>query len=224
MGISVKDKSLNISEIFFSIQGEGTRAGLPCVFVRLQGCKLRCKWCDTPYALKLKGEGVIMTINEIISAIKSYKCKFVQITGGEPLHQENVYQLMAELCSQKFTVALETSGAVDISNVDKRVYKIMDIKCPGSGMSKLNKFANINYITKKDEIKFVVADKTDFDWALTIIKKYQLFNNTENILISPAFKNVVPERLSGWILNSKLPVRLQLQIHKYIWKPDRRGV
>ncbi len=219
-----KNNMLNISEIFYSIQGEGTRAGLPYVFIRLQGCKLRCKWCDTPYALKLKGEGELMTIDKIISVIKSYQCNFIQITGGEPLHQENVCQLMKMLCTRKYTVVLETSGAVDISMVDKRVIKIMDLKCPGSDMVKLNKFENLNYITKKDEIKFVIADKSDFDWAIGIIEKFELFNITKNLLFSPAFNIVEPETLATWLLESEKPVRLQLQIHKYIWEPNKRGV
>ncbi|OGU17843.1 MAG: hypothetical protein A2X63_01505, partial [Ignavibacteria bacterium GWA2_35_8] len=178
----------------------------------------------TPYALKFKGEGNSMEIEKIMKIIKSYNCNFIQITGGEPLHQENVIYLMKILCTQKYSVALETSGAVDISNVDSRVIKIMDLKCPASGMAKLNKFENLKYITKKDEIKFVIADKSDFDWAVVIIEKYQLFKITENILFSPAFNIVEPDTLAKWLLKSGIPARLQLQIHKYIWEPNKRGV
>ncbi|TAL70541.1 MAG: radical SAM protein [Bacteroidetes bacterium] len=224
MKILSNDIKLNVSEIFYSIQGEGTRAGLPCVFIRLQGCKLRCKWCDTPYALKFNGDSSKMTFSEIIESVKKFGCKFIQITGGEPLNQENVIPFMKLLCDKKLTVSLETSGAFDVSEVDKRVIKIMDIKCPASGMVKLNKFENINYINKKDEIKFVIADRKDFDWAMEIIKQYKLTKKTTNILFSPAFDIIEPVTLANWLLESNIKARLQLQIHKYIWEPNTRGV
>ena len=218
------DKILNISEIFYSIQGEGTRAGMPCVFIRLQGCKLRCKWCDTPYALKFKGEGIEMSFRDILVSVKKFNCKFIQITGGEPLNQDNSLELMNLLCENKYSIALETSGAFDISKVNKKVIKIMDIKCPGSGMVKLNKYENLEYITKKDEIKFVIADKYDFDWAIDIINRYKIHKKTKNILLSPAFELLEPVDLANWLLECKIDARLQLQIHKFIWEPNKRGV
>ncbi|MBI5326147.1 MAG: radical SAM protein [Ignavibacteriae bacterium] len=215
---------LIVSEIFYSIQGEGTRTGLPCIFIRLQGCKLRCKWCDTPYALKFKGDGKPMKLKDIILSVKKFGCNLIQITGGEPLNQENVLKLMELLCDEKFIVTIETSGAFDISKIDKRVIKILDIKCPGSGMSKLNIYDNIKFITKKDEIKFVIASKTDFEWALDVIETYMLFKKTKNILFSPVFNYLEPVTLAEWLMESKIPARLQLQIHKFIWESNKRGV
>ncbi len=219
-----QNKIFIISEIFFSIQGEGTRAGLPCIFIRFQGCKLRCSWCDTPYALKFKGEGKIMSSDKIIEKIGKFSCKLVQITGGEPLHQDNTILFMKELCDLNYTVLLETSGSEDISKIDKRVIKIMDLKCPGSKMQQFNNYDNIKYLKKKDEIKFVVSDKKDFDWAQKIIKKYKLKEKVSAVLLSPAFQSMNSRKLAEWILKSGLDVRIQLQIHKFIWDPGQRGV
>jgi len=220
----MNDLKFNISEIFFSIQGEGTRAGLPCVFVRLQGCRLRCSWCDTPYALEIKQIENIMTYSEILDKIYSYDCKFVEFTGGEPFEQADIHEIMKYLCDQGFTVAVETSGYIDVSDIDSRIIKILDIKCPDSGMSKKNNFKNINNIRPTDEIKFVIASKSDFDYALNIIKENNLVNRTAAVLMSPVFGKMNNIELAEWVLGTKLSIRLQLQMHKYIWEPNKRGV
>lgn len=214
---------LKISEIFYSIQGEGTRAGLPCVFVRLQGCMLRCVWCDTDYALEFKG-GKKMTVNEIVEEVKSYGCKLVCVTGGEPLGQKAVPELLRELCDEGLEVTLETNGHADIGVVDSRVAKIMDIKCPGSEMLRFNKYENIELLTNRDEVKFVVASREDFDWAMGKVKEYSLIEKTEAVLISPVFGAVGAKELAEWIKKCDLPVRLQMQLHKLIWGKDVRGV
>ncbi len=215
---------LNINEIFFSIQGEGTRAGLPCIFIRMQGCMLRCRWCDTDYALELNINKNIMSIDEIIEKIKEYKCKFVELTGGEPLAQDNTYILAKYLCDLGYQVAVETNGYADVSKLDSRVIKIIDMKCPGSGMSKFNNYSNLNYLDKKDEVKFVISDENDFLWAKDIIIKYNLIDRVAAVLVSPAFGLIEPRKLAELILSSSLDIRLQLQIHKYIWEPNTRGV
>lgn len=215
------ENTLVVNEIFFSIQGESSWMGLPCVFVRLTYCDLRCAWCDTEYAFY---EGVEMTIDEIIEKVKSYNCKLVEITGGEPLFQENSIKLMKKLCDENFTVLLETGGHRDISQVDKRVHIIMDIKCPGSKMSHKNRWENINYLSKKDEVKFVIKDRVDYEWAKEIIEKFKLYEKVGTILFSPVFGEIEPVTLARWMLEDKLPVRFQLQMHKYIWSPDARGV
>ena len=218
------DKTLNISEIFYSIQGEGTRAGLPCVFVRLQGCNLRCVWCDTPYALDIKQIEQIMTFNEILDEIKSYNCNFIEFTGGEPLVQSNCIDLMNFLSENNYTVAIETSGSKSIEKLNKSIIKILDIKCPGSNMQKFNKIDNLKYLDAKDEVKFVISNRNDFDWAMEFISKNNVFAITDNILFSPVFAQLEPIDLSQWILATHLPIRLQLQIHKFIWEPSKRGV
>lgn len=216
--------TLNISEIFYSIQGEGTRAGLPCVFVRLQGCNLRCEWCDTPYALEIKQIEQIMTFREILKHINSFNCNFIEFTGGEPLVQSNSIDLMNYLNENGYTVAIETSGSKLIDKLHSEIIKILDIKCPASNMSKFNKIENLKYLNKKDEIKFVISDRGDFDWAMDYISRNNTFAITENILFSPVFGKLEPIVLSQWILATHLPIRLQLQIHKFIWEPDKRGV
>jgi len=219
--INNAENTLVVNEIFFSIQGESSWAGLPCVFVRLTYCDLRCVWCDTKYAFY---EGNEMTIDEIIENVKSYNCKLVEITGGEPLLQENSLKLMKRLCDENFTVLLETGGHRDISKVDPRVHIIMDIKCPGSKMSHKNRWENINYLGKKDEVKFVIKDRTDYEWAKEIIKRFNLMERVGTVLFSPVFGEIEPFTLAEWILEDRLPVRFQIQIHKYIWSPDARGV
>ncbi|MCX7879683.1 MAG: 7-carboxy-7-deazaguanine synthase QueE [Ignavibacteria bacterium] len=214
----------NVSELFVSIQGEGTRAGLPCFFVRLHGCELRCRWCDTPYALDLKERATIISGEDILNKIRSSGIKFVTITGGEPLNQRAVLPLMKYLCENDFTVVLETNGHLDISEVDKKVIKIMDLKCPGSKMEKFNNYKNIEYLDKKDEIKFVIADQADYNWAKNKIYELNLQKYVGTILFSPVWKECDPAQLSEWILKDNLPVRLNLQLHKYIWGPDKRGV
>lgn len=218
------NNTLNISEIFYSIQGEGTRAGLPCVFVRLQGCNLRCTWCDTPYALEIKQIEQIMTFREILEHIKSFNCNFIEFTGGEPLVQSNSIDLMNYLIENGYTVAIETSGSKLIDKLHPDIIKILDIKCPASNMSKFNKIENLKYLNKKDEIKFVISDRGDFDWAMDYISRNNTFAITENILFSPVFGKLEPIVLSQWILATHLPIRLQLQIHKFIWEPNKRGV
>lgn len=220
----MENLKLNINEIFFSIQGEGTRFGLPCVFVRLQGCLLRCVWCDTPYALDKKEIVKIMNGNEIYDEVKKYNCKFVMFTGGEPLEQEDIFPLIAYFCENNFDVVIETNGQADISKVDERAIKIFDIKCPDSKMHKKNNFKNINYLNKKDEVKFVVASKNDFIYAEEITKKYNLEEIVENILISPVFDKINLEELAEMVKFSDCKFRMQLQIHKYIWEPNKKGV
>lgn len=218
------NKTLNISEIFYSIQGEGTRAGLPCVFIRLQGCNFRCSWCDTPYALEIKQKEKIMTLGEIIQEVSKYNCDFVEFTGGEPLQQTEVVELINYFANQNKVVAIETNGYHSFQHIDSRVIKIMDIKCPGSNMHKFNNFDNLKYLNKSDEIKFVVLNRQDFDYALDIIEKYNLESLVDTILFSPVFGKSEPVELAKWILSSNKKIRMQLQIHKYIWHPDTRGV
>lgn len=221
---NIKSLSLNISEIFYSIQGEGSRAGELCVFVRLHGCMLRCIWCDTPYALDMKKGGKVMPVPDILDEIESYGCNFIEFTGGEPMHQKNILPIMSYLCDKGKEVALETNGHVLINEVDQRVMKIMDIKCPGSGMSKFNKFENIGYLTPRDEVKFVIADRDDYDWAKSIVEKFSLEKKVSSVIFSPVFDSTTFSEIVEWIKYDRLPVRFQLQMHKFIWPPDTRGV
>lgn len=211
---------LTVNEIFFSIQGESGFAGMPCVFVRLTGCNLRCVWCDTEYAFY---EGRQMSIGEILGKVESYSCKLVEVTGGEPLAQDGVHELMTILCDRGYEVLLETSGSISIANVDSRVRRIVDIKCPGSGMVKKNLWENIESLTPRDEVKFVVGSKEDFNWAVDVLRRHELEKKCP-ILMSPVFGDVQPVELADWILQSRIPVRFQLQMHKYIWEPEARGV
>jgi 7-carboxy-7-deazaguanine synthase len=212
---------LNITEIFYSIQGESTHAGRPCVFVRLTGCNLRCRWCDTAYAFY---GGQRMTIEEVTSAVALHPCNLVEITGGEPLLQEGVYPLIDALLAADDTVMIETSGASDVSRLDPRVIKIMDLKCPGSGESERNLWSNLEHLRAHDEIKFVVANRVDYEWAREAIRTRDLAARVNAVLISPAFSEMDPETLAGWILEDSLPARMQLQTHKHIWPPNTRGV
>jgi 7-carboxy-7-deazaguanine synthase len=217
---SLLPDALIINEIFFSIQGESSRIGLPCVFVRLTSCDLRCTWCDTVYAFH---EGTEMKIDDIINKVKEYTCKLVEITGGEPLVQDNVHMLMKRLCDENYDVMIETGGHRDISGIDPRVKRIMDIKCPGSLMEKRNRWENIEALTTRDEVKFVIADEIDYEWAKEVMKKYNLAARC-TILLSPVFGNIENRMLAEWILRDHLQVQFQLQIHKYIWDPATRGV
>ncbi len=212
---------LKVNEIFYSIQGESTKAGLPCVFVRLTYCNIRCVYCDTEYAFY---EGVDRTIDDILNGIKSYDCKLVEITGGEPLVQENVHLLMKQLCDSGYDVMIETGGSLPIEVIDKRVKVIMDLKTPYSKMEKKNRYENIQYLKQTDEVKFVIGSRDDYDWAKEILEKYDLVNKTEQVLFSPVFDKVENIELAEWILQDKLSVRFQLQMHKYIWHPMTRGV
>lgn len=211
---------LTVNEIFYSIQGESTFAGLPCVFVRLTYCNLRCVWCDTEYAFY---EGREMSLEEILDEVSRYPCKLVEVTGGEPLAQNGVHQLMTMLCNRGYTVLLETSGSISIAGVDPRVRIIMDIKCPGSGMEKRNLWENIEHLRPTDEVKFVVANRGDFDWAVDVVGKYHLEKRC-TVLFSPVFGEVQPVELAQWLLESGMSARMQLQLHKFIWEPETRGV
>ena len=211
---------LKVNEIFYSIQGESSHAGLLCVFIRLTYCNLRCTYCDTEYAFY---EGKEMSIDEIISEIKKYKCNIVEVTGGEPLMQKESFELLKRLCDQSFDVLLETSGSISIEEVDKRVKIIMDLKTPSSGMMEKNLLTNLNFLKSSDEIKFVIADRDDYDWSKQIIQKFYLAERC-SILMGCVFGNLQPVELANWILQDQLNVRFQLQLHKYIWDPVKRGV
>ena len=211
---------LKVNEIYFSIQGESSKAGLPCVFVRLTYCNLRCTYCDTEYAFY---EGKDYTIEQILTEVKKYQCKLVEVTGGEPLVQEECNVLMKTLCDDGYDVMLETGGSLPIKNVDSRVKIIMDLKCPSSGMIKKNLYENIDSIKSTDEIKFVIGSREDYEWCKEIIKKYDLTNKC-NVLFSVVFGELEPVMLVEWILEDKLKVRFQLQMHKFIWDPAAKGV
>ncbi len=217
----MRPHSLLVNEIFYSVQGESTYAGMPCVFVRLTGCNLRCNYCDTEYAFY---EGRVMAIDEIVRRVADYDCKLVEVTGGEPLLQANVHELIDELLRREFEVLLETSGSVDVGRVDPRVVKIMDLKCPGSGEVSRNLWHNLDFLTARDEVKFVLSDRRDYEWARDVIRRYELNRKVKAVLLSCAFGRLEPAQLAQWILADHLPVRLQLQLHKLIWSPDARGV
>lgn len=212
---------LKVNEIFYSIQGESTNAGLPCVFIRLTYCNIRCVYCDTEYAFY---EGTDRSIEEIINEVKSFGCRLVEITGGEPLVQENVHILMKQLCDMGYDVMIETGGSLPIELIDNRVKVIMDLKTPYSKMEKKNRYENINYLKPDDEVKFVIGSREDYDWARAILSKYDLVNKVKQVLFSPVFDKVENIDLAKWILDDKLNVRFQLQMHKYIWHPETRGV
>lgn len=214
----------NVSEIFFSVQGEGTRAGRPCTFIRLQGCKLRCVWCDTPYALDHRVKENIMTWDQVVAEIERIGCSFVEFTGGEPLEQENVFPLMSYLCDRGYEVAVETGGHIDVSNVDERVIRIIDLKCPDSKMVTLNYLPNLEHLRPTDEIKFVIASRVDYEWAKEMVVKYRLSERVNAVLMSCVFDKIDFRTLVEWILEDKLDVRFQLQQHKFIWDPQTRGV
>jgi len=204
---------LRINEIFFSIQGETIKVGLPTIFIRLTGCPLRCRYCDTAYAFH---DGEKMSIDAIIQDISQYRAKHVTVTGGEPLAQRSCFELLARLCDEGFHVSLETSGAIDVANVDERVMKIMDIKTPGSTEQDKNRFENLNHITDNDQIKFVICNRSDYEWSKQKIMELNLTDICE-ILFSPEHESQNPADLADWILEDKLNVRLQVQLHKYLW-------
>lgn len=212
--------TLKINEIFYSIQGESTYAGLSCVFIRLTGCNLRCSYCDTAYAFY---EGEDKTFSEILEQVKSYNCNLVEITGGEPLIQKDVLPFMHELCERGYEALLETGGHMDISGVDSRVKRIVDIKCPSSGESEKVLWKNIDYLDKNDQLKFVVATREDYLWAKDVIAGRCLAAICP-LILSPVFGKIDYAMLAKWILEDHLPVRLQLQMQKFIWPPDARGV
>jgi 7-carboxy-7-deazaguanine synthase len=216
--------SLNINEIFYSIQGEGTQAGLACIFVRLQGCELRCSWCDTPYALEIKSEQMRMNGKEIADKIMEYNCRLILFTGGEPLNQPDVLPLMNYFLENNYSVTLETNGHKDISNVNPDVKRILDLKCPGSNMSDYNNYDNFKFLTKFDEVKCVIANREDYLFAKSIIEKYSLDEKAGSVILSPAFGKIELIEIAEWMLQDSLPARLQMQLHKFIWSPDTRGV
>jgi 7-carboxy-7-deazaguanine synthase len=216
-----RDKKLTINEIYFSIQGESTWAGLPCVFVRLTFCDLRCTYCDTEYAFY---EGKKQTLGEIVNAVLGYDCPLVEVTGGEPLLQKNVLPLMTLLADAGRTVLLETSGAHDISEVDPRVHRIMDLKTPGSGEAERNLFSNLEYLTPRDEVKFVIGSREDYEWSRAQVREHRLVERCRAVLFSPIFGRIDPREIVEWVLADNLPVRFQLQMHKFIWTPTQRGV
>ena len=215
------EKTLTINEIYHSIQGESTWAGEPCVFVRLTFCDLRCNYCDTEYAFY---EGRKQTLKEIVDAVAALQCPLVEITGGEPLLQKNVLPLMTMLADAGHTVLLETSGAHDISKVDSRVHRIMDLKTPGSGECARNLFSNIEHLTQRDEVKFVIGSREDYEWSREQVGRYALTQQCRTVLFSPIFGRIDPREIVEWILADRLPVRFQLQMHKFIWTPTKRGV
>ena len=218
--------SIRVTEIFHSIQGESTWAGLPCTFVRLTGCPLRCVWCDTAYAFH---GGTRLTIDEVVEAVAEKGCRLVEITGGEPLVQPGAAVLAHQLVDNGYTVLVETSGAVDVSVLDDRVHRIMDLKCPGSGEEPRNLWSNLDHLTGRDEVKFVVAGREDFDWAAKAIRHHGLDERVRDgtlgsLLVSPVWGLEELEELAAAILASGLPVRFQTQLHKHIWGSDRAGV
>jgi len=217
----MSEKTLTINEIYHSIQGESTWAGQPCVFVRLTFCDLRCNYCDTEYAFY---EGSKRTLSEIADAVAAFNCPLVEITGGEPLIQKNVLPLMSMLCDARRMVLLETSGAHDISQVDPRVHRIMDLKTPGSGEGDKNLWSNIEHLTLRDEVKFVMGSREDYEWSRQNVRRYHLSSRCNAVLFSPIFGRIDPREIVEWILADKLNVRFQLQIHKFIWTPTQRGV
>lgn len=214
----MSEHSLRITEIFYSLQGETTTAGLPTVFVRLTGCPLRCGYCDTEYAFY---GGEKRTLEAILSEIEGHAAHYVTVTGGEPLAQPNCLPLLSALCDQDYRVSLETSGALPIAEVDSRVHIILDIKTPGSGEVSKNHWDNIPVLTAKDEIKFVLCDRTDYDWARMTIDRYRLADIGAELLFSPSQGQLEARQLADWVLEDKLPVRMQLQLHKYLWGDEQ---
>lgn len=212
---------ITLNEIFHSVQGESTYAGRPCVFVRLTACDLRCAWCDTPYAFY---EGRKHTVDEVLAEVERFRCPLVEVTGGEPLLQEDVYPLMRGLLDRGRTVLLETGGHRSTERVPEAVVTIVDVKCPGSGEAGRMHWANLDRLRPHDEVKFVVADRADYDYARDVIGRYQVASRAAAVHLSPVHGVLDPRTLSEWVLGDALPVRVQLQLHKYIWEPDRRGV
>ena len=212
---------LTINEIFHSIQGESTYAGRPCVFVRLTACDLRCRWCDTPYAFH---EGRKMSVDEVMADVEARGCPTIEVTGGEPLLQPDVYPLMQRLLDSGKTVLIETGGHRSIANVPAGVIRIVDVKCPGSGESDRNDWSNLTLLTNSDEVKFVIADRRDYEFARDIVLREGLPARVNAVLFSPVHGELDAKLLSEWVIADRLDVRVQLQVHKYIWSPETRGV
>jgi 7-carboxy-7-deazaguanine synthase len=209
---------MRITEIYQSIQGESSYAGLPCVFVRTTGCDLRCSWCDSEFTFT---GGTKMTLDRIVEEVEKYDCRLVELTGGEPLLQPDVYELATGLADAGHTVLIETGGHRDISKLDQRVIRIMDLKCPASGECEKNLWSNLEHLRPVDEVKFVIADRRDYEWAKEKIRAHKL-EDRAGLLISTAFGFIEPAQVAAWMLEDKLRARFQLQLHKYIWQPDER--
>ncbi len=212
--------SLKINEIYYSVQGESTHAGRPCIFIRLTYCNLRCSYCDTEYAFY---DGKDMEITDIMSEIKQWDCNLVEVTGGEPLFQEECIDLLNELVNSNYEVMLETGGSLSISNVPKKVIKIVDFKCPSSKMVKKNLWSIVDDLQAHDEVKFVIGNREDFDWAKDRITEYSM-DKICTLLFSPAVGEIDPQHIVEWILADNLPVRMQMQMHKMIWNPEEKGI
>ncbi len=210
---------VKINEFFTSIQGESTYSGLLCTFIRFTGCNLRCSYCDTRYAYQ---RGRRYSIDQLIDKVKTANVRLVEITGGEPLLQKGVYPLSESLINEGYDVLMETNGSISVKKLDQRVIKIVDLKCPGSGMSEKMEFKNLFLLENKDQVKFVIGDETDYRWTKEVIERYSLINKVQ-VLLSPVTGKVEPKDLVGWILEDKLPVRFQLPIHKYVWGTEVTG-
>ena len=207
---------LRITEIFYSLQGESSFVGIPTVFVRLTGCPLRCGYCDTAYAFS---GGDWMELADVLQQVRQYKAAYVCVTGGEPLAQRSCGELLSALCDEGYSVSIETSGAMDVCNVDPRVYRVMDITTPGSGEESKNRYENIKCLTQSDEVKFVLCGREDYDWAKTVIEKHKLIDKCQ-VLLSPEHVGVQPSDLADWIIEDKLNVRFQFQLHKHLWNNE----
>jgi 7-carboxy-7-deazaguanine synthase len=212
---------LTVNEIFHSIQGESTYAGERCVFVRLTACDLRCSWCDTPYAFH---EGRKMSIDDVVAEVQRHECELVELTGGEPLLQKDVYPLINRLLGSGKTVLIETGGHVSLAQVPAAVRTIMDVKCPGSGQAHTTDWENLARLDGNDEVKFVIKDRGDYDYACDVLRRHPLVGRVAAVLFSPVHGVLDPKTLSEWVLADRLAVRVQLQVHKYIWSPETRGV
>lgn len=210
---------MRITEIYQSVQGESSYAGLPCVFVRTTGCDLRCSWCDSEFTFT---GGMNMTLDRILGEVAKYDCKLVELTGGEPLLQPDIYELATKLADSGHTVLIETGGHRDISKLDPRVIRIMDLKCPASGECESNLWSNLQHLRSDDEVKFVIADRDDYEWTLKTIREHELDDRVK-VLISTAFGTIEPAQVVAWMIEDKLRARFQLQLHKYIWPPEERA-
>ena len=217
----IENKSLNITEVFTSVQGETSFTGLPTTFIRLARCNLRCRWCDTSYSFS---RGEEYTLESLIDQVKAAGVRHICITGGEPLLQKNVYPLMSTLCDLGYVVSIETGGGMSTEHLDSRVHTILDVKCPGSEMDHKNQWENFDRLKSHDEIKFVISHREDYLWAKNICAKYDLFSKVHSVLFSPVHDELPAEELIGWFLEDRLPVRLNLQVHKFIWPKTMKGV
>lgn len=211
---------LKVNEIYFSVQGESSFIGLPCIFIRTMGCSLRCSYCDTEYAFY---EGEKLTFEEILSKVRSYSAKLVLLTGGEPLDQKESYELLTLLCDSGYTVCLETAGHREIKTIDPRVHIILDMKTPSSLMLKKNLYENLTYVSKKDEVKFVIGSEADLKWSVDLVREHSLTSKTQ-VIFSPVFGKVTYEWLAKEVLNTGLPIRFQVQLHKIVWDPKTKSV